>query len=240
MKATTWFGVAAVLAGSALLSPRAHAQAELDDPRPAAPTSEERGIEASPESPAAGEDLPGWQRLPDKQAQSPRQQAGAKQAPDKMIDETASDAQQRTHTPRQVSGVVLGTKTVEVRGAGERNLIVLIKTTRGDRRLAIDLGPAQALAQANVTPGARIAAEGYVVALRDQQFLVATRVMSGDQVFDVRRPAQARLHRSRGAAQPATPQRPQEPAEPQAPQRSPLPPEPLPGDPVQEQPSGSY
>jgi hypothetical protein len=170
---------------------------------------EERGLFDGASGPGAERTEPRAEQ-PQRPMQAPAGQAGAKQAPDKALDETAADARRRTQTPRQVSGIVLGTKRVAVRGTAEQNLIVLIKTERGDRRLAIDLGPALALQEANVVPGSRVAAEGYVVVLRDTQFLAATRVKAGDETLDVTRAAQARLHRSRGAAAQPTPPQPPE------------------------------
>ncbi len=151
-------------------------------------------------------------------------QTGAKQAPSGAHPETAPEARKRTQTLRQVSGVVLGMKVVEVRGANEENVVALIKTDRGDRRLAIDLGPMSQLDRTNLHVGGRITAEGYVVAVRDQQFLVATRVKAErGAVVNIVRPSQARLHRARGAG--AT-RPPASEAPPTAPDRGP--PAPLP------------
>lgn len=153
-------------------------------------------------------------------------QTGAKQAPSGAHPETAPEARRRTQTLREVSGVVLGMKVVEVRGTGDQNVVALIKTDRGDRRLAIDLGPLTQLDRSGLHVGGRLAAEGYVVAVRDQQFLVATRIKpERGAVVNIVRPSQARLHENRGAAK-ATP--PASSAPPVAPDRGPPPPLPPP------------
>jgi hypothetical protein len=187
---------------------------------------EEEWLEEKPSEPSQGQPRP-----PAKLAPS---QAGAKQAPSGAHPETVPEARQRTQTLRKVSGVVLGIKIVEVRGAGDENVVALIKTDNGDRRLAIDLGPLAQLERSDLHVGGRLAAEGYVVAVRDQQFLVATRIKpERGATLTVVRPSQARLHRSRGAASTrpaseAAPRSPYQGAQPLPPpeglERGPLPP----------------
>lgn len=117
--------------------------------------------------------------------------------------QTAEQLHDRLEQPRQVRGVVLADKRVQVRGANERNLVVLIETHRKHERLAIDLGPADRMAALDIAPGDRIAVEGRMHRIRDRQFLVADRVRAGGRIASVDRSHQtqwaAREARERGA-----------------------------------------
>jgi hypothetical protein len=194
---------APVFAHAAAAAPRPNALSQVAErPPPALGPEEKQMLE---EEPLDGDWLeqqpyvPGPTDKPRPPAKLAPSQTGAKQAPSGAHPETAPEARQRTQTLRQVSGVVLGMKVVEVRGAGDENVVALIKTDRGDRRLAIDLGPMAQLDRTDLHVGGRITAEGYVVAVRDQQFLVATRVKAErGAVVNIVRRSQARLHRARG------------------------------------------
>lgn len=137
------------------------------------------------------------QKQQKQQKQQQRGQARAKQAPGKAIDESPREAQRRMQKLREVSGTIIETKTVEMRGTDQQNVVALIRTSRGDRRLIVDLGPAQQLEQAKLREGEKIAVEGTVATIRDQQFLVASRVKANGQTIEVDRTAQRKLHQGK-------------------------------------------
>lgn len=110
---------------------------------------------------------------------------------------SAEKAQARSMKTRQVSGTVLETKMVDINGTQLQNLVVLLKTTRNDRRLRVDLGPVNKL-PTTIVPGERIAAEGRVARLGDHQVLIADRLRDDDQSYRIDRGEQ--LRQSRRAA----------------------------------------
>ena len=98
---------------------------------------------------------------------------------------SAADAQKL----RQVSGEVIAVKQVEVRKANLKNTVVMINTTKKNRRLIADLGPVGAEG-ANVKKGDKIALEGAVIRMRETPVMVAKRVKVGGKVITVDRTAQ--------------------------------------------------
>jgi hypothetical protein len=107
--------------------------------------------------------------------------------------ESADERRERLSAIRGVRGWIVRTKTVEVRGTGQHNLVAMLATDRGGERLIVDLGPAQDLRAMPVQPGQRLAAEGVVKRLGDRQVLVATRLLAGSHRIAVDRSHQARL-----------------------------------------------
>lgn len=91
---------------------------------------------------------------------------------------------------RQVSGEILKLKQVEVRGAEVENIVALIKTTRNDRRLVVDLGPTSLMDQLKLSKGQKISVEGRLAKVRDRRFLVAHRIQVGDRTLNIDRGAQ--------------------------------------------------
>jgi hypothetical protein len=118
------------------------------------------------------------------QEMQPRQQRQQQQQ--QAVVPTEQDRQQL----RQVSGDVLRIKTVRIMGTDQTNLVALIETQRGERRLAVDLGPAEDARQLGLTTGDRLAVEGRVYRIGDDPLLVATRVRSGNQSVQIDRSEQ--------------------------------------------------
>jgi hypothetical protein len=81
---------------------------------------------------------------------------------------------------REVSGEVVSTKHVEVRGAGTENLVVLLAPRRGHDRLVVDLGPADAWRSIDLERGDNLAVEGRLAEVGDRRVLVAQRARAGD------------------------------------------------------------
>lgn len=137
----------------------------------------------------------------------------AGRTPEKPLQESPEQAERRVRTPREVSGTVIATKTVRIRGYEQPNFVALIRTNKGNRRVAIDLGPRRDLEKMDIGRGETLAAVGPVVRVGDEQILVASRARIGDQVIDVDRSGQIRAMREvRSKAQPRQPAAPPAPA----------------------------
>ena len=67
---------------------------------------------------------------------------------------------------------MIRTKTVDVRGSVAQRFVVLIATTKANRRLVVDLGDAAAFAEIGVEAGDHIEAEGRVVRIHGRSMLV--------------------------------------------------------------------
>lgn len=118
-------------------------------------------------------------------------QAGENQGKEKQVhSESAKDAQKRLTKERQVSGKVLDTKTVKFKGTDQQNLAALIRTSKNDRRLIVDLGPKSELKGINIKKGQKLSAKGAVVNIGDQQVLLANAVTRGDNTVQIDRSAQ--------------------------------------------------
>lgn len=135
----------------------------------------------------------------------PRKGAAQSSRQTGAFSESAAQARARGRKLRQVSGEIFATKLVDVRGTTTRNLVVLLQTDRGHRRLIADLGPVRALRETEANPlsaqldvpedlelhpGRRIELEGVVERIQDTQFLIARRIRQGEQTAIIRRPAQ--------------------------------------------------
>lgn len=134
--------------------------------------------------------------------------------------ESAERARRRTQTLRQVSGKIQTAKLVDVRGSTTRNLVALIQTTKGGKRLIVDLGPVRALRhdEANpysavldsneelqLEPGRSLAVEGVVERVADTQLLIARRVRQGQRTITIQRTAQAAQAREQRRSSSASP-----------------------------------
>lgn len=121
---------------------------------------------------------------------APAQPEVALQQPQLTLRETRTKAQKRTRKVREVSGIVLDSKLVVLRGIEERNRVVLLKTTEGDRRLVVDLGPQSGLSELDLKKGQKLAAQGIVARIEDAQIFVANRVRQSDKTLEIARVAQ--------------------------------------------------
>jgi hypothetical protein len=116
--------------------------------------------------------------------------AEAKDKERKQRKENAEQTQQRLTKQRQVSGTIIDTKTVEIRGADSENMIALIKTKRGNQRLVVDLGPTAQLTDLDIDNGEQIAAQGVVVTMGDRNLLVANQVKAEGRTLEINRMSQ--------------------------------------------------
>jgi hypothetical protein len=94
---------------------------------------------------------------------------------------------QATMQIHQVSGTVLDKKEVEVRGTEGKNLVVLLETDAGSRRMPIDLGPSKALKKLDVKKGQELTAEGPVVMMQEMPVMVAVRVKQNGKTVEIDR-----------------------------------------------------
>lgn len=99
---------------------------------------------------------------------------------------------------REVSGQIVAMKEVEVRGTNAKNRVVMLKTSKNDRRLVVDLGPATGLQGIQLKEGNEIAVSGPIVEIRDRTFLVADKLKSGDKTVEIQRSPQEKQHAQRG------------------------------------------
>lgn len=136
---------------------------------------------------------------PGSQAQQPQPQQQPPQQP--MQPQQQPPQQQQGYQPgaaadadksRQVQGRIQALKSVQLRGMNQPNLVALIETRKGDRRLVVDLGPQNNLRKLKLRPGSRIAAQGKVAQVKDQLVLVANRARIRGQQIDIQRPLQQR------------------------------------------------
>lgn len=91
---------------------------------------------------------------------------------------------------RQVRGNIVRSRQVKVRGMSQPNVLALVQT-QGGQRVLVDLGSAQAM-RANLQNGQPITVRGREVRLGDRVLLLANQFRTGDQSYDVNRPAYLR------------------------------------------------
>lgn len=116
--------------------------------------------------------------------------------------ESPESAMRRRSKTRQVQGIVIDIKEVSLHGTGTRNMVALVATRKGDRRLVVDLGPREQTARLRLKQGTPMAAQGIVVRVDDEQLLVAGKVRSGNLVVSMDRAEQERhFARSRADAE---------------------------------------
>ena len=99
--------------------------------------------------------------------------------PSPMAAEGNKQAEQMEKKMRQVSGKIIKTKDVNIRDADFSNRVVMIETTKGGRRLIVDLGSTKNLAHGTLDQGELIAVEGPVKQIRDHRVLIADRLKLG-------------------------------------------------------------
>lgn len=114
--------------------------------------------------------------------------------------QNATPSGTRVSRARQVSGTVLDTKVVRFKGTNEKNTVALLRTNKSDERLTVDLGPVDQTKAIHVHKGQELSAEGVVVQVGSQSLLVASRVKSGDKVFQIDRLEQLERIRKAGSS----------------------------------------
>jgi hypothetical protein len=193
----SWWLTATVAGGAmAAIASAQHAPPNAAPPPPSDPPpySQPPGAQAPHE---AQQPPPPYRQA----AHSPASNCPAVEHPLPICRESADERRERLSAIRGVRGWIVRTKTVEVRGAGQHNVVAMLATDRGSERLIVDLGPAEHLRAVPVQPGQRLAAEGVVKRLGDRQVLVATRLLAGSHRIAVDRSHQARLARQALARQ---------------------------------------
>lgn len=90
---------------------------------------------------------------------------------------------------RTVTGRVLATKTVQLRGTNQRNLVALVRTPEGMRRL-VDLGPRSDARQLQLAAGDQLAVRGPVATVNGRQIVIAEQARSDAASLDIDRSMQ--------------------------------------------------
>jgi hypothetical protein len=92
--------------------------------------------------------------------------------------------QAQVRKQRSVSGEVMSTRTVSVRG--QQRKLAKIETQEG-MLVIVDMGPSASLRNFDLAEGDQLNARGVPLKVRDQNILVAMQVRSGDQSVRVNR-----------------------------------------------------
>jgi len=106
-------------------------------------------------------------------------------------DETAEAGRKRGQNRGKISGEIVRTKLVDVRGTKDRHLLLLLETERGNR-VPIDLGPSRGLKGSEIKSGQNITAFGKLTSIGEKQLIIAEALRIGDQRIRIpkRRPLQ--------------------------------------------------
>lgn len=81
-------------------------------------------------------------------------------------------AKQRRMQRGHLSGKIVRTKQIDVRGSNEKQMVVLVETERGNR-IAVDLGPTSQLKDAELGSGDRVRINGFMTEVGDKRLVVA-------------------------------------------------------------------
>jgi sporulation protein YlmC with PRC-barrel domain len=109
--------------------------------------------------------------------------------------ETIQIKRPRRGQSRQITGQIMRTKQVEIRGTDLTNQVVLLQTDRG-RQIVADLGPMTNLRGIRLKSGAEIEVRGRPARVGDQLVLMADQVSAGGKTVSVHRPQQTAQQRA--------------------------------------------
>ena len=101
---------------------------------------------------------------------------------------------------RQLTGRIMRTKQVDIRGTDFTNQVALLQTDQG-RQIVADLGPRANLRGFRLKPGAEIEVRGQPARVGDHLVLMADQVSAGGKTVSVRRPDQQSAQQQRGPRQ---------------------------------------
>lgn len=90
-------------------------------------------------------------------------------------------------------GKVLKVKKVQFKDSGQENIVVLIKTPRGHKKMIVDLGDSERI-QKRARMGTRLKVEGFLVRIEDKEFLMAKRVKVGNRIVKVNKNRKLRAY----------------------------------------------
>lgn len=87
---------------------------------------------------------------------------------------------------REVQGRVVNAKEVKFKGTDKKNLVVLMRTSKGHEELIVDLGDFERIK--GIKKGkTKIKVEGRMVKVGEKEFLLARRIEYGDRLIKVNR-----------------------------------------------------
>lgn len=90
-------------------------------------------------------------------------------------------------------GKVLKVKKVQFKDSDQENIVVLIKTPRGHKKMVVDLGDSERI-QKRARMGTRLKVEGFLVRIEDKEFLMAKRVKVGNRIIKVNKNRKLRAY----------------------------------------------
>lgn len=128
---------------------------------------------------------------------SGRADAGESQLSDLQRARKMSAQEKLAKKSREVSGTILKSKKVDLPGKVAENLVVLIKTDKGQSELMVDLGDAQKFTADLVRANRKISAEGRLVRLGEHDLLVARKVRVDGRLIQIDRSAQKKYHKKK-------------------------------------------
>ena len=93
---------------------------------------------------------------------------------------------QRGEQWKHISGTIRKTKEVEVRGQDHDNLVVQLKTNRGDRMI-VDLGNVERIEDLDLQRGDHLTAWGRTVNIGDKRVFMAHKIWAYDEMVEIDR-----------------------------------------------------
>ena len=95
--------------------------------------------------------------------------------------------QKQSQPPRRsISGQVVRTKKVGVRGAPVENLVVLLRT-ENDKKAIVDLGPVKGLKSMQIASGDQLKASGRLVSVEGKKILMAHQLQKNGRTAQIQR-----------------------------------------------------
>jgi hypothetical protein len=107
---------------------------------------------------------------------------------------------QQQEPQQQVEGQILKEKEVQIKGKDQNNRVILIEAKDG-RRIAIDLGPTQNLADVQIQVGQNASVKGRLVRIGDRKVLFAGELTVNGKTVQIRRMMEQSQIRQRNAGQ---------------------------------------
>jgi predicted small integral membrane protein len=93
---------------------------------------------------------------------------------------------QRGEQWKHISGTIKKTKEVEVRGQDQDNLVVQLKTNRGDRMI-VDLGNVEHIEDLDLQKGDHLTAWGRTVTIGGKRVFMAHKIRANDETVEIER-----------------------------------------------------
>lgn len=125
--------------------------------------------------------------LPPAYGQSQQRDQDQRQSQRQGQSEGSSDRARMQQKKRRghISGTIIRTKLVDVKGTADRHQVVLLRTERG-KRVPIDLGPTKGLRDVTIKSGQDVTAYGTIARIGEKSLVIAEQLRVGDQQVRLR------------------------------------------------------